>query len=63
MMCNQSSDQDSSEDEKAKKEDRPSSSHLSTQSGKIQTKKNLAMTSRSREKYTVTTNVRTPSAG
>ena len=33
-----------------KKEDRPSSSHLSNHSGIIQTKKNLAMTCRSREK-------------
>ena len=48
-------DQDTSlEDEKAKKEDRPSSSHLSTRSGTIQTKKNLAMTYQNREKYTIT---------
>ena len=45
MMCNQSSDQDSSlEDEKVKKEDRPFSSHLSAHSGTIQVKKNLAVT-------------------
>ena len=66
-MCNQSSDQDSSlEDEKAKKEDRPSSSHLSTHSGTIQMKKNLAVTYPSREKYTITASenlVRTLSAG
>ena len=40
--------------------------HLSTHSGTIQMKKNLAMTSPSREKYTITTGgklVRTPSTG
>ena len=67
MMCNPSSNQDSLlEDEKAKNEDRPSSSQVSTQSGKIQTKKNPAMTSLSREKYTITASgnfVRTPSTG
>ena len=65
-MSLQSSNQDSSlEDEKAK-EDRPSSSHFSTRSETIQMKKNLAMTSRRREKYTTTTSgilVRTPSTG
>ena len=51
LMLRQSSNQDSSlEDEKVKKEDRPSSSHLSKLSGRIQTKKNLAMTSQRREK-------------
>ena len=49
-MCNHSSDQDSSLEDERAKEDRPSSSHLSTHSGIIQTKKNLAMTCRSREK-------------
>ena len=57
-------DQDSSlEDEKAKKEDRPSSS---THSRTIQTKKDLAMTSPNREKYAMTASgnfVRTPSIG
>ena len=66
-LCNQSSDQDSSlEDEKAKKEDRPSFSHLSTHSVTMQTKKNLAMTSLSREKYTTTASgkiIKTPSTG
>ena len=53
-MALQSSSEDSSlEDEKARKEDRPSSSHLSTYSGTIQMKKNLAMTCPSRERYTV----------
>ena len=47
MMCNQSSDQDSS------LEDESSSSHLSTHSDTIQTEKNQAMTSRSRDKYTI----------
>ena len=37
------------EDEKAKKEDRPSSSHLSTRLGTIQTLKDLAMTYQNRE--------------
>ena len=53
-------------DEKVKKEDRPSSSHLSNHSGATQTKKNIAMTSQSREKYTITVSgkiVRTPSIG
>ena len=58
-------DQDSSlEDEQAKNEDIPSSSHFSTHSRTIQTKKNLAMTSPSREKYAMTASeklVRTPS--
>ena len=55
-MCNQSSEQDSAlEDEKAKKEDRPSSSYLSTHSGTIQTKKNLAITSLTRGGKLVTT--------
>ena len=55
LMSLQSSNQDLSlEDEKANKEDRPSSSHLSIHSGTIQMKKNLARTSRSREKYTFT---------
>ena len=54
-MLRQFSNQDSSlEDEKVKKEDRPSSSHLSTRSGTIQTKKHPAMTYQNREKYTVT---------
>ena len=54
-MSLQSSSQDSSlGDEKAKKEDRPSSSHLSTLSVTIQTNKNSATTYRSREKYTTT---------
>ena len=54
-MSLQSSNQDSSlEDEKAKKEVRPSSSHLPTRAGTIQTKKNLAMTYQNREKYTIT---------
>ena len=54
-MSLQSSNQDLSlEDEKAKKEDRPFPSHLSIRSGTIQTKKNLAMTSQNREKYTFT---------
>ena len=60
-------DQDSSlEDEQAKKEDRPSSSHISTHSRTIQTKKNLAMASPSREKYAMTASgkfVSTPSVG
>ena len=63
----QSSDQDASlEDERAKEEHRPSSSHLSTHRRTIQTKKNLAMTSPNRESYTVTASgklVRTPSTG
>ena len=42
------------EDEKAKKEDRPSSLHLSARSGTIQTKKDLAMTYLNQEKYTIT---------
>ena len=67
MMCNQSSNQVLSlEDEEAKNEDRPSSSHLSTRSVTIQTKKILAMTSLSREKYTITATgklVRTQSTG
>ena len=67
VMSLQSSSQDSSlEDEKARKEDRPSSSHTSTHSGTIQKKKKLAMTFRRREKHTTTTSgnlVRTPSAG
>ena len=67
VFHNQSSDQDSSlEDEKAKKEDRPSSSHLSTRSVTIQTQQNLAMTYSSREKYTISVSgklVRTPSDG
>ena len=53
-------------DERAKKEYRPSSSHLSTDSWTIQTKKNLGMISQSREKYTRTVTgkvVRTPSTG
>ena len=55
LMSLQSSNQDSSlEDEKAKKEDRPYSSHLSTRSKTIQTKKNLAITYQNREKYTIT---------
>ena len=45
MMCNQSSDQDSSLEDEKSKEDRPSSSHLSTLSGTSLMKKNLAMTS------------------
>ena len=57
-MSLQSSNQDSSlEDEKAKKEERPSSPH-------IQAKKNLAMTFQNREKYTITVSgriLRTPS--
>ena len=54
-MSLQSSHQDLSlEDEKAKKEDRPSSSHLSTRSGTIWTKKHLAMTNQNREKNTIT---------
>ena len=65
MMSHQSSDQDSSlEAGDARKEDRPSSSHLSTLSRTIQMKKNLARTSRSREMYTMTASgslVRTPS--
>ena len=53
-MSLQSSNQDSSlKDEKAK-EDRRSSSHFSIHSGTIQMKKNPAMTSQSREKYTFT---------
>ena len=53
LMSLQSSNHDSSlNDEKAKKEDRPSGSHLSTHSGKIQAKKNLAMTSQA-EKNTL----------
>ena len=67
LMSLQSSNQDSSlEDEKAKKEDGPSSSHLSTRSGTIQMKKNLEMTYQNREKYTITVSgkiLRTPSAG
>ena len=55
LMSLLSSNQDSSlADEKAEKEDRPSSSHLSTRLGTIQTKKNLAMTYLNREKYTIT---------
>ena len=49
---------------KARKLDRPSSSHLSTVAGTIQMKKNLARTSRSPKKYTTTASgnlVRTPS--
>ena len=57
MMLLQSSNQDSSlEDEKVKKEGTPSSSRLPTHSGTIQTKKNLAMTSQSREMYTISVN-------
>ena len=44
----------------------PSSSHLSTRSGTIQTKKHPAMTYQNREKYTVTVRgkiLRTPSTG
>ena len=66
-MLFQSSNQDSSlEDEKAKKEDRKSSSHLTTRSGTMQTKKNLAMMYQNREKYTITVSgkiLRTPSVG
>ena len=54
MMSFQSSSQDLSlEEEKAKKEGKPSSSHLSTHPGAIQTKKNRAMTYRSKEKWHV----------
>ena len=66
-MSLQSSNQDSSlEDEKAKKEDRPSSSHLTTRSGTMQTKKNPAMMYQNREKCTFTVSrkiLRTPSVG
>ena len=61
------SNQDSSlEDVKVKKENRPSSSHPSTRSGTIQTKKNLATTYQSQEKYSITDSgkvVGTPSTG
>ena len=67
MMSLQSSNQDPSLGEKyAEMEDRPFSARLSTHSGITQTKKNLAMTSRNREKYTITANgrlIRTPSTG
>ena len=53
-MSLQSSNQDSSlEDEKAKREDRPSSSHLSRFLKKIQMKKNPATISRDQEKWTM----------
>ena len=55
MMSLQSSDQDSSlEDENAKKEDGTIFFTPLNHSRTIQTKKNLATTSRSREKYTIT---------
>ena len=67
LMSLQSSHQDSSlEDEKAKKEDRLSSSHLSTRSGTIHTKQDPAMTHQNQEKFTITVSgklVRTPSVG
>ena len=51
---------------KVKKEDRPSSSHLSTRSGTVQSKKNQAMLCQNRETYTITVSgqiPRTPSIG
>ena len=55
MMSLQSFGKDSSlEENKAKRDDKPSSSHLSTRSETIQTKKNPATTCWSREKYALT---------
>ena len=65
MMLFQSSDS-SLENEQARKEDRPSSSHYSTHPGTIQMKKNPAMITRCWEKYTTTASgklLRTPSTG
>ena len=66
-MSLQSSNQDSSlEDEKQRRKTDHFSSNLSNHSGTMQVKKNLAMTSSSRDKYTVRASgklVRTPSTG
>ena len=66
-MSFQSSGQDFSlEEENVKRDDKPSSSHLSARSGTFQTKKNPATSSCGREKCTVTASgslIRTPSAG
>ena len=67
LMSLQSSNRDwQLEDERAKKEDKPSSSHLSTHSETIQTKKNLRWPFKNREKFTITVSgklLRTPSTG
>ena len=55
MMSRQSSGQDISlEEEKAMKEGKPSSSHLSTRLGTIQMRQIRAMTIQNPEKYTIT---------